>query len=1346
MSCLTIHLLEGTTVHRLDHFLPPEERNVHIDKDNSSAPRVTTELPKSETSVEETEASPLTTAESEPPAVFNDEEEQDDGPAAAVVDVAAPLETTSTAAVVHLSEFLFKAADAVLNSSIALQESGASVALHDETSVVFVLFNVALDLYTFAAEFNNEEDQEEIGPAAAVLDIAASLDMTSKIAASQVAKVLYNAAYVVHNAMAELERTCPSSIVSDVATSLDMTKYYGCVPDVAASPDETSAAAGFNNEGEQDDIGRAAAVLDVAASLDMTNVAALPAETIAAAVLQLYKILFEAADAVFNSSVALQQTGLTVALFDTAAAAFNTTALQDETSVSAVFNLALHLYDAARALQNISAALESTSSSAVCNIGETWYNAAVYINDAAAALHEASPAGTVFETAVAVLDVTVAVDANSAQAWLPVVEAVFNDGEEQDEIGPAAAVLDVAASLDTTTAKSLLSTAVALQKALAEQERTSPTSILSNAAPLRDETSAAAVLHLSGGLLKAAEDVSDSSVAWYQSVSAVAVFDTELPKSETNVEETEASPLTTAESEPPAVFNDEEVQDDGPAAAVVDVAAPLETTSAAAGSHLSEFLFKAADAVLNSSIALQESGASVALHDETSVVFVLFNVALDLYTFAAEFNDEEDQEEIGPAAAELDIAASLDMTSKIAASQAAKVLYNAADVVHNAMAELERTCPSSIVSDVATSLDMTSTKAVSQVASALFHAADAVHNAIAELERTCPSFILSDVAASPDETSAAAGFNNEGEQDDIGRAAAVLDVAASLDMTSTTAVSQVASALYNAAHSVHHTISVLEKISPSSICPDVAALPAETIAAAVLQLYKILFEAADAVFNSSVALQQTGLTVALFDTAAAAFNTTALQDETSVSAVFNLALHLYDAARALQNISAALESTSSSAVCNIGETWYNAAVYINDAAAALHEASPAGTVFETAVAVLDVTVAVDANSAQAWLPVVEAVFNDGEEQDEIGHAAAVLDVAASLDTTTAKSLLSTAVALQKALAEQERTNPTSILSNAAPVRDETSAAAVLHLSGGLLKAAEDVSDSSVAWYQSVSAVAVFETELPKSETSIDETEASPLTTAESEPPAVFNDEEEQDDGPAAAVVDAAAPLETTSAEAVLIAAVAVHNAMAELERTCPSSILSGAAAPPGTTSAAAVLHLSEGLLKAAEAVSDSSVALNKTGSAVAVFDTAAAAFNASALHDNTIVGFMFKVALHLNSAKDALKNVSAALESTSAKSVSNVNTTWYDAAVALNNAAAVLHGARAARAVFGAAVPFLDVKLTLDESGAEEFPPVAKTLFDGAGDSFRGIVPQREQPSRNPRRRRRSTLVTPCEY
>ena len=84
-----------------------------------------------------------------------------------------------------------------------------------------------------------------------------------------------------------------------------------------------------------------------------------------------------------------------------------------------MLNLALHLYNAAHALCNVSAALESTSASAVCNIHETWYNAAIDMNNAAAALHEATPAGTVFEMAVAVLDVTGAVDANSAQAWLP---------------------------------------------------------------------------------------------------------------------------------------------------------------------------------------------------------------------------------------------------------------------------------------------------------------------------------------------------------------------------------------------------------------------------------------------------------------------------------------------------------------------------------------------------------------------------------------------------------------------------------------------------------------------------------------------------------------------------------------------------------------------------------------------------------------------------------------------------------------------------------------------------------------------------------------------------------------
>ena len=124
-------------------------------------------------------------------------------------------------------------------------------------------------------------------------------------------------------------------------------------------------------------------------------------------------------------------------------------------------------------------------------------------------------------------------------------------------------------------------------------------------------------------------------------------------------------------------------------------------------------------------------------------------------------------------------------------------------------------------------------------------------------------------------------------------------------------------------------------------------------------------------------------------------------------------------------------------------------------------------------------------------------------------------------------------------------------------------------------------------------------------------------------PAVFNDEEEQDEiGPAAAVLDVAASLDTTSAKSLFSAAGAVHNATAELERTGPSSILSGAAASPDETSAAAVLHLSEGLLKVADAVYNSSVALHKTLQA-------AAAFNATALHDETSVGFLFKVALNL---------------------------------------------------------------------------------------------------------------------
>ena len=195
---------------------------------------------------------------------------------------------------------------------------------------------------------------------------------------------------------------------------------------------------------------------------------------------------------------------------------------------------------------------------------------------------------------------------------------------------------------------------------------------------------------------------------------------------------------------------------------------------------------------------------------------------------------------------------------------------------------------------------------------------------------------------------------------------------------------------------------------------------------------------------------------------------------------------------------------------------------------------------------------------------------------------------------------------------------------------------------------------------------------------------------------------------AAAVSDVAASLGMTSTSALfqveaalLRAAATVHHAMAELERTCPSSILSGAATPPETTSVAAVIHLSQRMFNAAEAV--------------AVIDSAAAASNTTARHVEADVSAVSNVAAVLYNAADALRNVSLALRSTSI-AVCNVDTAWYNAAVAINIASAAVHEASPARAVFGAAVPLLDVTFTVLANSPADLSPAIRTSFDGAGD------------------------------
>ncbi|CAB1422070.1 unnamed protein product [Pleuronectes platessa] len=208
------------------------------------------------------------------------------------------------------------------------------------------------------------------------------------------------------------------------------------------------------------------------------------------------------------------------------------------------------------------------------------------------------------------------------------------------------------------------------------------------------------------------------------------------------------------------------------------------------------------------------------------------------------------------------------------------------------------------------------------------------------------------------ESNPAALLNLRENQHEIGPA--VLDTAASLDTGSTAALFQVALALSKAADTVCDGTAALERSCLSSLPANAPAPPEETSWAAVFHHSERFLDAADAVYNSAQALYQTGSDVALFDTAVAAFYAAALQDETSVSVVDNLAVHFYSAANALRNLYAALESTSGQAAGNLAVTWYNATVTVNNVATALTDDSPARAVFDAAVAVLNATASASA--------------------------------------------------------------------------------------------------------------------------------------------------------------------------------------------------------------------------------------------------------------------------------------------------------------------------------------------------------------------------------------------------
>ena len=214
------------------------------------------------------------------------------------------------------------------------------------------------------------------------------------------------------------------------------------------------------------------------------------------------------------------------------------------------------------------------------------------------------------------------------------------------------------------------------------------------------------------------------------------------------------------------------------------------------------------------------------------------------------------------------------------------------------------------------------------------------------------------------------------------------------------------------------------------------------------------------------------------------------------------------------------------------------------------------------------------------------------------------------------------------------------------------------------------------------AAPMLTTELPEWETDVEEAEASPLATAESEPAAV-----------------------SQVATAFNNAARAVNKAVAELRRTCPTSIFSGDTAPMEETSAAAVCNLSE----AADALYDSSVELHQAG-ADAVLDTAVAALNATALEDDSSASAVLNVAVDLYSAADALHKVTLALDWTSATAVCTFAATWYNASLAIYKAAAALHEASRAKTLFGVVQPLLYVTERADVNSAAALSPVATTV------------------------------------
>ncbi|XP_069390867.1 uncharacterized protein [Paralichthys olivaceus] len=207
------------------------------------------------------------------------------------------------------------------------------------------------------------------------------------------------------------------------------------------------------------------------------------------------------------------------------------------------------------------------------------------------------------------------------------------------------------------------------------------------------------------------------------------------------------------------------------------------------------------------------------------------------------------------------------------------------------------------------------------------------------------------------------------------------------------------------------------------------------------------------------------------------------------------------------------------------------------------------------------------------------------------------------------------------------------------------------------------------------AAPMLTTELPEWEANVEEAEANPLAAAESEPAAV-----------------------SQVAAAFNNAARAVNKAVAELTRTCPASIFSGDTAPMEETSAAALCKLSE----AADALYNSSVELHQAGDDAAVFDTAVAALNATALEDDSSASAVLNVAVDVYSAADALHKVTLALDWTSATAVRTFAATWHNASLAIYKAAAALHEASRAKILFGVVQP--------DVNSAAALSPVATTV------------------------------------